>query len=330
MADSADITLVIAGGEIMLRPAGTVAPVQKEADEARIRSWLPPHMADKVRIVDWSHQPSSHYSVRMTTDLVDLLSRQVAGGAQGVVVCCGSDTVEEMAYLADLLWIYPQPLIFSVSLTPPGETEGGEAVTVLHESLAAACAHETWGQGVLVCSGGHLYAASDTVETANYGRCSYDGMFRGAVGAVLGEKVLLWQTVKRSRVFDAPFVPARSVEVLYATLGGGERFLQMLTEGGKSVDGLVIAGFGGGNVYPAWTAHIKSLVKSGTPVVVTSRCPRGCVHGKNQYEGSFIKLSEMGVLDGGTLSPLQARLKLSVGLGAGLKGADLQNYLLDR
>jgi L-asparaginase len=325
-----DISLVIAGGELVMKASGTTTSVQKEADEPRIRAWLPEELSARVKIVDWSHQPSSHYSVRMTADLIDLLSKQVSGGASAVVVFCGSDAVEEMAYLADLLWIYPQPLIFAATLTPPGETEGGEAVTILREALAAAAARETWGQGVLVCSGGELFAASDAVEVANYGRCGFDGTFRGAVGSVVEGHVVLWQAPRRSRIFDAPFTPARNVELLYASLGGGERFLQMLTENPHSIDGLVLAGFGSGNVYPAWVAHIKALVRENVPVVVVSRCARGCVLDKHSFEGSFSKLSELGVMSGGLLTPEQARLKLAVGLGAGLKDQELQNYLLDR
>ena len=208
-----DITLVIAGGELTMRASGTMTSVQKELDEARIHSWLPGELSEKVKIVDWSHQPSSHYSMRMAADLVDLLSKQVAAGASAVVVACGADAIEEMAYLADLLWIYPQPLIFAATLTPPDE-HGGEPALVLREALTAAAARETWGQGVLICSGGQLFAACDAVEVANYGRCGYDGTFRGAVGNVFGEHVILWQTARRSRVFDTPFTPARNVELL--------------------------------------------------------------------------------------------------------------------
>ena len=324
-----DITLVIAGGELTMRASGTMTSVQKELDEARIHSWLPGELSEKVKIVDWSHQPSSHYSMRMAADLVDLLSKQVAAGASAVVVACGADAIEEMAYLADLLWIYPQPLIFAATLTPPDE-HGGEPALVLREALTAAAARETWGQGVLICSGGQLFAACDAVEVANYGRCGYDGTFRGAVGNVFGEHVILWQTARRSRVFDTPFTPARNVELLYATLGGGERLLQMLAESEKSIDGLVIAGFGGGNVYPAWMAFIKSLVRDDVPVVAVSRCSRGCVLDGQVFEGSFAKLAEIGVMNGGPLTPVQARIKLAVGIGAGLKGEELQNYLLNR
>ncbi len=324
-----NITLVIAGGELTMTGAGSTTQIKNEFDEQLIRSWLPPSVSESVTIVDWSHQPCSHYSVRLTADLVDLLSQRVVGGAHAVVVSCGTDAVEEMAYLADLLWVYPQPLIFATSHTPP-DAPGSDAVTVLCEAIYAARARETWGQGALVCAGGRLFAASDIVENANYGRCGFDGTFRGAIASIVGENVFVWQAPKRSRVFDAPFTPARDVEVLYATLGGGERFLQLLAEDERRLDGLVVAGFGGGNVYPAWTPYLKTIARAGVPVVAVSRCPQGCVFSSESFEGSFSKLSEFGVMSGGFLTPEQARLKLAVGIGAGLKGDDLQNYLLDR
>jgi len=67
------------------------------------------------------------------------------------------------------------------------------------------------------------------------------------------------------------------------------------------------------------------------PVVITTRCPEG--HTREipySFEGSMSRLLEMGVLEGGSLRPAQARLKLAAGLGAGLRRADLQQYLLEQ
>lgn len=329
MADQ-NVSLVIAGGEISMGLADGIVTSQQSVSAETIQSWISPELAGSVRLVDWSHQPSSHYSVRMTADLVELLSQQVEAGAHAVVVFCGSDAVEEMAYLADLLWVYPQPLIFAATHAPAG-VPGSDALTVLNEALLTALSREAWGQGVLVCAGGQLFAASDIIEYADYGRLGFAGNFRGAIGAIVAGKVHLWQAPKRSKIFDAPFTPARNVELLYASLGAGERFLQLLTgDEGNPLDGLVIAGFGGGHVYPAWVPYLKALVRDGVPVVVVSRCLRGCVMEDSSFEGAFLKLKEFGVMNGGFLSPLQARLKLAVGIGANLKGEELQKYLLDQ
>lgn len=329
MADQ-PITLVIAGGEISSAFTAGRSSAESQESVQLLREWFGEEALSGVNIIDWSHQASSHYSMRMTADLVELLDQQVAGGASAVITLCGSDSVEEMAYLADLLWVYPQPLIFAVTSSCP-DMPGSDAKAVLSEALIAASSRESWGQGVLVCTQGQLFAASDVVEFSNYGRCGFGGNRCGPLGEIAGGKVFLRQAPHRGKVFDFPFTPARNVEVLTSALGSGERFLEMLTKGTPEsrIDGLVISGFGGGNVYPAWVPHLKMLCKQGVPIVIVSRCPRGCVVEQEVFEGSFAKLKDMGILSGGFMSPLKARLRLAVGLGVGLKGEELQRYLLD-
>ena len=67
--------------------------------------------------------------------------------------------------------------------------------------------------------------------------------------------------------------------------------------------------------------------QDGIPDVISSRCFMGRTRRFFNFEGSLNKLLELGVYDGGNLRPLQARLKLSAGLGAGLKGSELQKFL---
>lgn len=323
------ISLVIAGGELVRGLENAPGSSQQNGNTETIRSWIPAEMADSVKIVDWSHQPACHYSLHLACDLIELLNQQVTGGAHAVVVFCGSDAVEEMAYLADLMWVYPQPLIFAVTRSAPGEP-GSDALKVMYEALTAANARESWGQGVLLCAGGRLYAGSDVAEMSNFGRGIFMGNFSESVGCVSNGGVHFWQIPRRSKIFDRKFTPARNVELIESSLGAGEKFLQALTENEEpGIDGLVIAGFGGGNVYPAWVSYLKTLVRVGVPVVMTSRCCQGCVVDNSDFEGSFAKLKEFGVMSGGFLSGLQARIKLAVGIGAGLKGEELQNYLLD-
>ena len=329
MADMS-VSLVIAGGEIALESPG-YEPGVLEND---IRQRISEEIRDSVKIVDWTHQPGYHYSVRMTADLLELLNNQVEQGASGVAVFCGSDALEEVAYLADLLWVYPQPLIFGAThyaFSAPGS----DTAAVLNETLRAALSRECWGQGGLVCCGGELFAASDVSEYANYGRTGFKGIFRGAIGAVVEKSVHLWQAPKRSRIFDTPFTPSRAVEVLHSGLGAGERFLRLTCEQMQKdptfIDGLVLAGFGGGNVYPAWVSHLRRLARMGLPIVMTSRCSKGCVmEPEPSFEGAFPRLKEFGVMSGGFLTPMQARLKLAVGIAADLRRDWHQNYILGR
>lgn len=327
MAQS-DIALVIAGGEITMSIVDGRYSTSPGVTVDELRSWLVPPLGEKLEIIDWTRQPSSHFTIRLTADLITVLSRQIVDGRQGVVVLSGTDALGEMSYLADLLWSYPQPLIFAASKQPDGKL-GSDARAVLNESLRAARAQECWGLGPLVCAQGELFAAGDLMEFTNCGRSSYSGPSNSAIGEILDDQVLIWQKPHRRKTLDSSVVPARNVELVYASLGAGERLMASLSEE-PNLSGLVIAGLGGGNVHPAWIPYIKSLCKAEIPVVITSRCPNGRITAHSTFEGSFGKLKEMGVLDGGDLSPLRARIKLAVGIGAGYKNDALQNYLLDR
>lgn len=321
------ISLVIAGGEMSMCVVDGKATYTPGISGNEMLSWLSPELAATAHVTEWSHQASSHYTVRMTTDLVSLLTQQVSGGAQAVIVCCGTDTIEEIAYLTDLLWPYPQPVIFAGS-HDASDRLGSDAKAVLHEAFLAAASRECWGKGVLVCVEGLLFAASDLIETSNYRRSGYAGIQRGPVGDIIDDKVRVWQTPQRCKAFDPASVePARNVELINAALGAGELLLAGLVDRVQNLDGLVLAGFGGGNVYPGWISSIRTLLRADVPVLLVSRCLQGRIIEHTDFEGSYMRLKEMGVLDGGSMNPLKARIKMSIGIGAGLRGEDLQEYL---
>jgi L-asparaginase len=123
--------------------------------------------------------------------------------------------------------------------------------------------------------------------------------------------------------------PARRVEIIYASLGGGEILLSALqNKGANEIDGIVLAAFGDGEIAPSWISYVKKFLREEVPIVLTSRCVNGRVIPGSNFEGSAYRLIEMGVYNGGGLNPLQARIKMSLGLGAGLKGEELQAYIL--
>ena len=124
--------------------------------------------------------------------------------------------------------------------------------------------------------------------------------------------------------------PARHVEILDVSLGGGDVLLLSLLDGRVSeLDGLVISAFGGGDVPPSWVPLLRKVMRAEIPVALASRCPMGRVQEGSIFEGSAAHLLEMGILSAGSLTPLQARIRLAVGLGAELAGQELRAYMLN-
>ena len=123
------------------------------------------------------------------------------------------------------------------------------------------------------------------------------------------------------------------VEIMWASLGGGDGMLSSLLHA-RELKGLVLAGFGAGNVPPSWVPMIRNLVRSRVEVAVVSRCFQGSVHKTNDFtndfEGCFEKLEELGVMSGGRLSPFKARIRMALGISAGLTHNGLSLYMLNQ
>jgi L-asparaginase len=68
---------------------------------------------------------------------------------------------------------------------------------------------------------------------------------------------------------------------------------------------------------------IERWVKEGKPVVIASRALRGRVGKTYGYLGGGRRLHELGAIFAASRRPQQARIELSLALGAGVSGAEL-------
>lgn len=327
MLDRDKIAIVISGGRISLKSINEPGEDYVPLSDSEFLNFLPEDLREKIYLVDWSRQPAGHYSLRMVSDLVQLAARQAADGAGGVVLACGAHGLEEMAYFADLVWSFAQPLVF-VSSTQYHSAQ--ERAKLLRQAVFAAGSSQCWGRRVLVLCDGELLSASDIVQVSNYRRGGFKTPNCGPIAEFEGSRIFTFCSRQRLRILPVDIQPARRVEVLYSTIGGGETMLSAFQgKTVKEIDGLVIAGLGDGEISPSWIPYIKKFLREEIPVVLTSRCANGRVMRGFNFEGSSYRLLEMGVIDGGGLNPVQARIKLALGTGAGLHGEDLQNYILE-
>lgn len=325
------IALILAGGRIIHKcisdESDTVALVEDE-----LLAHFQSEIREKFYVVGWSYQPVSYYTLRMCSDLVRLAGSQIESGASGVVITCGTQAMTEVAYFADLIWTYPQPLIFTSSVHF-AETPGSETELHISQAVRAAESQACWGQGVLVCVQDQVYAASEVCQLSSYGRFGHSSFTYGPIAAFPGpnDELVFFRAVRRGKIMDISTSPARNVEILSVSLGGGDVLLNALLDGRVSeLDGLVLSAFGGGDVPPSWVPLLRKILRTEMPVVLASRCPIGCVRSGTDFEGSARHLLKMGLINAGTLTPLQARIRLAVGLGASLTDQELRAYVLDK
>lgn len=101
--------------------------------------------------------------------------------------------------------------------------------------------------------------------------------------------------------------------------------LELIEQAG--VNGLVIEGFGAGNLPPAVLPALKQLIADQVPVALVSRSVNGSVAPIYAYEGGAKQLQALGVILSHNLNGQKALIRMQIGLSAGMSGTTLANYL---
>jgi len=310
--------------------AGNFTEDEENADASTLLNYLPKEIAVRCELIDWSTQPSSHYSMQLTLEMANMLESLVTEkGYTGVIVISGSGVMEEMAYLTDLLWQHPEPCVFA-NLMVQGRAGVEEGLINLHCSVQAALSPEARDKGVMICSSGEFFAASEAVMVdPTMPENTFQSPGRGSIGKVLNNDVKFFRSPKRPGFLARKPKDVAAVEAVWSTLGGGERILSALASS-QDIQGVVIAASGTGSVSPAWMPHIRNILRRRIPIVVVSRSFEGQVLPSNNFEGSFSKLLELGAMSGGKLNPYQARIRMALSLAAGLTEEGLRLYMLNQ
>ena len=272
-----------------------------------------------LRVEDVERVPSADLSFAQLLDLVRSASAAVRAGARGVVVTQGTDTLEESAYLADLVWPHPEPLVFTGAMRNP-TLAGPDGPANLLSAVLAAADPAARGLGVVVAFNDELHAARWVRKTHATSTATFVSPDAGPVGRFEEERVRILAVPPRREPLPIPSAGA---------LAGNRVALHtaVLDERGDELDGvgeryqgLVVAGLGVGHVTSRLVPALEGLVVAGMPVVLTSRAGAGPVL-RHTYgaPGSEIDLQRRGLINGGLLHPYKARvlLRLLLADGAG-------------
>jgi L-asparaginase len=262
-----------------------------------------------------------------TSDLRGLVAearRCLDEGVDGVVVTQGTDTMEESAYLADLVHDDPRPIVFT-GAQRPFDAAAPDGPANLADALRVAASPAARDLGALLCFDGLVFAARGVrkVDTLRSGAFGAPG--RGPVLRLAGDSVLPLARPARSAPLPLDLDAALPrVDVIACALGVDAVLMHAAVAAGAA--GLVLEAFGAGNVTPAVAEAAEELVAGGIPVLVCSRVPSGPV--EPLYATGGARLARAGAVFAGDLSPWQGRLLLAAALA--LAPADPQRVLAER
>jgi L-asparaginase len=245
--------------------------------------------------------------------ILGMLDDAVPG--DGVVVTQGTDTVEETAYLADLVWPHAAPLVFTGAMRNP-TLAGPDGPANLLAAVRVAASPRARGLGALVVMNDEIHAARWVRKTHSTSTATFASPDTGPIGRVIEGDVRILTRPERRPVLGVPDLFETRVALYTVAIEDDGVLLERVAE---THQGLVVAAFGVGHV-PASLAPVLGALAERIPVVLTSRSGGGAVlRSTYRAPGSEHDLQRRGLINGGLLSPYKARvlLRLLLANGAG-------------
>jgi L-asparaginase len=237
----------------------------------------------------------------------------VDAGAAGVVLTQGTDTLEESAYLLDLFWDRPEPLVVTGAMRAPQQA-GADGPANLLTAVLAAVADSSRERGVLVAFDDEIHQARWVAKTDSMSTSAFRSLMFGPVGRCVEAEVVYGVPAGRPGPLVCDALAERvdqeqpRVPLVTTWLGDRGELLDLVVASQPA--GVVVAGFGAGHVSAAM-AEAVGRATAVAPVVFASRTGSGptgrAMYG---YPGSEVDLVARGAVGAGWLPPVKARLLL--------------------
>ncbi|TCM38660.1 asparaginase [Kribbella sp. VKM Ac-2568] len=250
-------------------------------------------------------------------DLLELVTQILdeAGRHDRVVVTHGTDTMEETAYLLDLLTPGDRqaPVVLTGAQRHAGEADS-DGPRNLADAVQVAASPAARGLGPLVVMAGRIHAARQAVKVQTLAPDAFASYNGGPVGEVRRGVVRFWSRPIRPLGFalgDLQSLPRVDVVPSYVGADG----VQLAACRAAGARGVVLEALGAGNPTPGLLEEVVATTAAGIPVLVTSRCasgPTAAIYGS----GGGAALVQAGAVMAGPVPTSKARILLATALAA--------------
>jgi L-asparaginase len=312
------IHLLFTGGTIsMQRDLSAGGNITAHGGEALVEFTQGLDQISPYRIEDWARVPACHLGPDRLWQLRERVREIAASGeVRGIVVTHGTDIIEESAYLLDRTLPRAVPVVLTGAMRTSSDV-GWDGPGNLLDAAAVAADQQSDGVGVVVVFNGKVFTGQTAVKVHATDLDAFAAPHAAPIGRVLGGEVVYergGRTGSSPGTVDLPDLSPR-VALVPMVVGDDGTLLDLAR---PAHDGVVVVGFGSGNVPPGAVPAIRRWIEEAKPVVLATRCPLGQVTPIYAFEGGGSRLVALGAVPAGPRTPSQARMELMISLSAGL------------
>lgn len=271
-----------------------------------------------VEVVNFSCVQSTAVTPEMMLELSKQIQKTLKRPeVSGVVVTHGTDTLEETAYFLSISLSdefqnqNSKPIVLTGSMRG-GDAVGFDGLSNLLSSVKVAC-HDVEDNTpqVVVCFNDEIHAASRVQKTHTSKTSAFTSPGWGPVGYVDEDSVYFRAGALNQDTgfnFPTPDKLTANVAIVKAVTGDKGQYIDYLIS--QDIQGIVIEGFGRGNLPPEMMPAVERALNAGKEVVIATRVASGRVLDSDGSPGSVKDVIQAGAILGGESTSAKIRLLL--------------------
>lgn len=318
------IKIITTGGTIAATKQensdSVVAAIKGDSLIATIKNQLP---QVELSIDDFCTMDSAAFTLPLAFSLAKRIDETLKmQDCDGVVVTHGTDTMEESAFLCDLVVNSPKPVIFTGAQRNASQSDSDGPRNIV-DAILTAQSDKAYDLGTLIAFEHDLHAAREVSKTHSYRVDTFRSAGFGKIGSIEFGAVNIWRKPMMRRHIDTAKIEDK-IGFIKLAMGISPDYLIYSAE--KGMKGIVIEAFGLGNAPDGFAAAVKTLTDKNIPVIIASRCCEGRTMPVYGGDSGGVSLSKAGAIFSGSLSGVKSRIALACLLGNGATRQTIEQY----
>lgn len=323
-----NILIITTGGTIVSQATEEATGAQPAlSGEDLLKSIPGANKFADLRVHNFTKLPSTEMTLELMLELANEIKKALQqSNVDGVVITHGTDTLEETAYLHDLVLNNDKPVVFTGAMRAASSLSSDGPMNLL-QSIIVASNNQTKGYPPVIVFNDEIHLARYSMKFHSTSTDAFKSLNAGPVGMIRETNVHYFYPAFHEQTLEVTKVKSR-VEIIKASAGASDFFLQAAIR--EKIDGIVIEGTGAGHVPSSWTNTIEKAIEKGIIVVMVPRSPAGYpLHQTYGIKGGEIHLKKLGVLFGFT-NGQKTRVFLTLALSAGWDKENINKFFMEK